>query len=350
MTTPPTEPSDRKHPDMTSPDTATPTPDQVLTALTNQAWQAADQARREHLQRCLALAAHRIREHFPAASRIAADFSHAIPHSSRGPRVSLVSVHGGRTTWHRESDVPGIGLTRHARERIESALTDAMRFGVDHQVLNEAGWRHRPYDFSVRDIDLPPAAPGATAPGPEWVTVWALKFDDGSPSDVVLHGSCKAAIHGLAIEVRERWAGRSDPDLPATPPDDDQDAVDAFFGVVKDEWYWLHAVTIPAAVAATLTHVTVWVLHHDTDARTTGEVTVHGSEEKAVTHLAGIIRETWDRVADDAHVPEPPEDDKEAVELYFKIRRRQEGDESYTLHDVELPGPFTAVSEPSAAA
>ncbi|MFI9591138.1 hypothetical protein [Nonomuraea sp. NPDC052265] len=332
---------------MTSTDTATPDPQKALANLADQARQAAAQARREHLQRCLALAAHRIREHFPNASRIAADFSHAIPHSTRGSRVSLVSVHDGRTAWHRESDVPGIGLPRHAREQIERTLADALLFGVCHQVLDEVDWKRRPYDFYVRDINLPEPAPGAAAPEPEWVTVWALRFDDGSPSDVVLHGSREAAIHCLAIEVRERWAGRSDLGLPATPPDDDQGAVDAFFRVVKDEWYWLHMVTIPAAVAAVLANVTVWVLHHDTDARTTGEVTVHASRQEAVAHLAGEIRDTWHRVTDeeDAEVPDtPPDDDEEAVELYFKIRRRQEGDESYTLHDVELPGPFTAVS------
>ncbi|WP_329431312.1 hypothetical protein OG339_47950 (plasmid) [Streptosporangium sp. NBC_01495] len=145
---------------MTDADTSS-SPDEVLADLINQARQAADRARREHLQWCLALAAHRIHERFPNASRIAADFSHAISDISRGSRVSLVSVHDGCTVWHREADVPSIGLPRQVREQIENTLTDALCFDVCDRVLDEVGWTRRPFDFYIRDIDLPRCAPAS---------------------------------------------------------------------------------------------------------------------------------------------------------------------------------------------
>ncbi|MEV4163136.1 hypothetical protein [Nonomuraea dietziae] len=50
-----------------------------------------------------------------------------------------------------------------------------------------------------------------------------------------------------------------------------------FFAAIDSERYWLHEVRIPAPIAAALAKMTVWVLRHDTDARTTGEVGVYGS-------------------------------------------------------------------------
>ncbi|KAA9379674.1 hypothetical protein F5972_08460 [Microbispora cellulosiformans] len=93
----------------------------------------------------------------------------------------------------------------------------------------------------------------------------------------------------------------------------------------------LPAVEVPAARVPV-----VWLLHHDDDARTTGEVTVHPSEQAGVAHLAPKVRESWHRVAGEPGVPEvPPADDAQAVRVYFDAR---EGEDGYSLYPVEVPG------------
>jgi hypothetical protein len=83
---------------------------------------------------------------------------------------------------------------------------------------------------------------------------------------------------------------------------------------------------------------TVWVLHHDDDCRTTGEVTVHASEQAAVSYLAGKVREDWHMVEGRTDVPDfPPADDAEAVAVYF----RHSG-EGYKLYEEEVRGRSTS--------
>lgn len=60
----------------------------------------------------------------------------------------------------------------------------------------------------------------------------------------------------------------------------------------------------------------VWVL--TIDHRHGSDTTVHRSEAGARKWLAGYVREWWDDAVVRGGAPaEPPEDDDEAVELYF---------------------------------
>ncbi|WP_329431307.1 hypothetical protein OG339_47925 (plasmid) [Streptosporangium sp. NBC_01495] len=309
----------------------------------NRARQAADTARAEHLHYRVTAVTYLIRTSLPGAHEISVQLDAHMVDLCPRHHVGLIAIYDcDRTIWHRDdnrSRRPSFDVVA-----LEEDLAAALSFGVTPDVLTQAGWR-RDAEQGVWRIPLSGADPLAV-PAQQDRLVWILKFDGGSHGYVVLHPSYKDAIRYLAIEVRERWyrvTDQQDATLPMTPPHSDQDAVEMFFRAVPDERYRLHAVTIPALVAATLTTTTVWILRHGTDARHDAEVTLYASEQEAIVALAAQIRSTWYRITDEDSIDvpaTPPEEDGEAVRIYFKIRRKQESEEDYSLYDVRLPGPL----------
>ncbi|MEZ0076319.1 hypothetical protein [Planotetraspora sp. GP83] len=331
--------------------TTSPVTDEQIAGYVHQAWQAADAARAEHLRRCTVRVAHLLRQHFPDAATATVDVAECIPRGSV-PVTLLTIGEPGEVVWDADDHDIAWRLTQLEVDEIERLLFDALAFGVDHDVLKDAGWEQHRDDGDRYTVRLPDV-PLATSPGD--VVMWALRLDTGGEpgGSLTLHPSEERAVACLAIEVREAWyrvADLGDPSLPADPPQEDRQAIGVFFRAMAGrETYALQRVVIPAPLVAALSEVTVWVLHHDDDCRNTGEITVHASEQDGIAHLAGEVRKTWHLVADhNPNVPaEPPTDDTEAVRVYFAARS---GEESYSLYWETLPGPARSASATSGPA
>ena len=52
-------------------------------------------------------------------------------------------------------------------------------------------------------------------------------------------------------------------------------------------------------------------------------VSVHPNRESAVAEAARFVREWWDEVAIASEMDEPPEDNEEAVNLYFDVHESE---------------------------
>lgn len=76
----------------------------------------------------------------------------------------------------------------------------------------------------------------------------------------------------------------------------------------------------------------VWVLH--IEHRFGHDASVFRSEAGAKAAVAGFVRQWWHELADyDDRLPtEPPDDDQQAVDLYFEVHH----DESYLISTANL--------------
>ncbi|MFI6290075.1 hypothetical protein ACIBEJ_00735 [Nonomuraea sp. NPDC050790] len=322
-----------------------------LAASVEDAMDRARDVRAELLHRSLAHAAHLIRRRLPDATAVTVDISDIIPANGDGCRAYLHAVHSdNETLWHRYR--PTSALPDPVLNDVAAILTDALRFAFTEQELTDLGWDTVDGDDGQREVDLPDELP--LTPAMQDVKIAVFRYESDGPRSAVtmLFASPAAATAALAAEVRERWYVVGDilgQQAPDTPPQDNQQAIDAYFAAVGGrESYCLQEVMVPATVAEALAVTTVWLLQHDDDARTPGRFTVHSSYAEALAELAARIRASWHRITSNGDAPtEAPADDEHAVEVYFAFRTAAGGEESYDITDIELSGPLPPLSASS---
>ncbi len=127
----------------------------VIDAHIERAWMAADKARAEYARMQVAGAAWLLRQALPSATEISIDTSDSVPLTDRNYcHVTLISVCDSvHTLWHTDGDMTGIGDV--LRQEIEARLTNALSFGLDHDSLDDLGWRRVDGEYDLRDITLP---------------------------------------------------------------------------------------------------------------------------------------------------------------------------------------------------
>ncbi|MEU7898177.1 hypothetical protein AB0B45_35620 [Nonomuraea sp. NPDC049152] len=134
----------RSPPGVPAPSTSarTPAAPELLAADVEDVMARAAIVRAALLQRSLAHATHLIRHSLPEAAAMAADVGEVIPSADDGSRVALLAVHDGEDTiWHTMDADHDEVLPPTELDEIEAILTDALRFGFTHQMLDKLGWK-----------------------------------------------------------------------------------------------------------------------------------------------------------------------------------------------------------------
>ncbi|MFI7641926.1 hypothetical protein [Nonomuraea sp. NPDC049400] len=324
----------------------------ALNAYVQEAWTQADQARVEHLRRCLVHAVQVIRRHLPDARWIWADFSAAAGIGEAHAHVPVVRITHPAGVWDPASDSNTPDLPKEALNTVERLLGEALDFNVGDLELEEAGWK-RDDDDDTYAIALP--AGTFLPPPPDAVPAWVLNQHTVLPhrDTVSLHATSAAAFDDLAAAVRDRWSlvgSLPGVDLPPRPPLDVHRMVEAFFAAAgPQERFRLQPVLLPRLVAAALAETTVWVLLHGFNVIQDAEAAVFTSEKEALSSLAEEVRVRWSYAAESDlaaayGVPdEPPEDDQAAVQLYFAVQRAEDSEERYSIVDRQVPGPLALI-------
>ncbi|MGC5004806.1 hypothetical protein [Streptomyces sp. DT203] len=117
----------------------------AFSAMFEDAYGQAKQTRRAALAAAAAYAAHLIRPHLPTAAALTVDVTNG------GLRAVLDTDR--KTLWY--APACPVGLDDATVEEVEGLMRDALEFGADEKLLEEAGWHNPGAHDDTYDLELP---------------------------------------------------------------------------------------------------------------------------------------------------------------------------------------------------